>query len=226
MENNYIIKTSYFLSLIFLLSCNSDVKSTYQKNESERIISNFSKLISEESPTKKISIDIARMVYEKQMNDKVEGEIVKLLEQVRQNHQMVNLIEELNQKGDKESVLEELFNRWDRIYKSGKWIKREESPNSNYLLHALTPMIHSTDLNPQSTKSIFKAINKRYSKEDKYTIHSQSLITSAVINLNYNELDTGVIELIKEAIFKHNGKASSNGQINVLRKKLGITIYQ
>lgn len=228
MKKENILKLMFLTFLAFLINCSSGNKGemAYSTKESDKIVLDFSKRISMSSPTRLFSINIAKLIYIQGLNDSIEGTIIEILNEVKTNSKMSKLIEELNQTGDKTSVLEELFYRWDRMYNSEKWSKSNQNPNNNYLLHAIIPMIGSDDMDKKSVEIIFTALDKRYSENEKYVIYSQSLIASAVNELDINTLDVDVKEAIKEVISPYRGKVSSNGQINLLRKKLGVPIYQ
>jgi hypothetical protein len=228
MKKENIIKLMFLPVLAFLFNCGHSNKNeaVNSKIESEKIALDFSKRISITSPTRLFSVNIAKLIYVQGLNDSIEGNIVEILNEAKTKSQMRRLIEELNKKGNKKSVLEELFYRWDRMYNSGNWSMSNQNPNNNYLLHAIIPMLGSDDMDKKSVEIIFKALDKRYSENERYVIYSQSLITSAVNELDINTLNKDIKEVIKEVISPHRGKVSDNGQINLLRKSLGLSIYK
>ena len=197
------------------------------ETESRLLMERLSTEIPVQSPTRSTTLKIAELLYVHGLNDSIEGQVVTLVQDVCGKKHLRTLLEEFSLKGDSVSILEELFSRWDMRYiKTGQWVNSEEKPNDFYLQDVFESMVLANGINGPNLEQLIEAYDRRWHPTDKYLLYTQSLIAECLWDQDLDELPSDVKEVLVRALLPFNGKVSSNGQINIVRKKLGMRIYQ
>ncbi|MEQ9297327.1 MAG: hypothetical protein RIF33_02140 [Cyclobacteriaceae bacterium] len=221
---------NFNLNLLVLLSliggCKSEVKKELDIAKGKQIIASITKQLSPASPIKETTLMIADMLYLKGLNEDREGEITTLLNEFDTDKHINLLIDGLNLKGDSASILQDLFYRWDRDQLlSVGWVDRKDE-NIFYLSEPFKRLITSTNLNEKSASIILRVLNDRYPNNGSYHIYTQNMLADALLSENLDSIDSDVKTQFIEVLSPLNGKVSSNGRINIMRKKLGLREYR